>query len=204
MVVFGLGCRHLLGGLWLRLCCWLGRGLCCGGACLVCAWPPLWWGVLCRRVRASGRGVVAGWIPGWFCWFAVVPAAVRPALSGVGGLWCLPGPGWCCAGVCPPPWWGVLRWFVAPLMVGRAVLVRAPPLAGACCVGARLPRWWCLVWVVVACWVGCGCGCVVGLAGVGAELVRAPPPAGACRVCAWPTLGGACCVGVFGFWVVVL
>ena len=54
------------------------------GACRVCAWPPPWWGVLCRRVRVSVRGVVAGWMPGWFCSFAVVSAAVRPALSGVG------------------------------------------------------------------------------------------------------------------------
>ena len=73
------------------------------GACRVCAWPPPWWGVRCLRVRVSVRGVVAGWMPGWFCWFAVVAAAVRPALSGCGCLCCLPGRGWCCAGACPPP-----------------------------------------------------------------------------------------------------
>ena len=33
VVVFGSGCRHLLGGLWSRLCCRLGRGWCCAGAC---------------------------------------------------------------------------------------------------------------------------------------------------------------------------
>ena len=158
------------------------------GACRVCAWPPPWWGVLRRRLGVLVGGVVAGCMPGWFCWFAVVSAAARPALLGVGYLCCFPGRGWCCAGACPRPWWGVLRWVVALLMAGRAVLVHAPPLAGVCCVGARLPRWWCLVWVVVASLVGCGCGCVVGLAGVGAVLVRAPPPppVGACRVCAWP------------------
>ena len=64
--------------------------------------PPPWWGVLCWRVWSSVRGVVAGWIPSWFCWFAVVSAAVRPTFSGVGCLWCLPGRGRCCAGACQP------------------------------------------------------------------------------------------------------
>ena len=168
------------------------------GACRVCAWPPPWWGVLCRRVRVSVRGVVAGWMPGWLCWFAVVSAAVRPALSGVGCLWCWSGRGWCSAGACSPPCWGVPCLCVAPPLVGRAVLVRGPPFTGACCVGGRLLRWWCLVWVVVICRVGCGCGCLVGLAGVGAVLVRAPPPpVGASRVCARPPpLWGVRCLRV--------
>ena len=182
------------------------------GACRVCAWPPLWWGVLFRRVQVSVGGVGAGLMLSLFCWLAAVSAAVWPALSGVGCLWCLPGGRWCCVGACPlpplvgaccvcawpppwsgvlcwcvpPPWSGVLRSFVAPLMVGHAVLVPGSPLGGACCVGACPPRWWCLACVVVVCWLGCGCGCVVCLAGVGAVLVRAPPPFGACRVCAWP------------------
>ena len=88
------------------------------GACRVCAWSPPWWGVLCRRVWVSVRGVVAGSLLGLFCWFAVVFAIVRPALSGIGGLWCLPGPGWC------------------------SVLVRAPPPVGACRVCAWSPPWW--------------------------------------------------------------
>ena len=206
---------------WVVVICWVGCGCGCVvglagvgvvlvrapspvGACPVCACPPPWWGVLCRRVWVLVRGVVAGWMLGLFCWFAVVSAAVRPALSAVGCLWCLPGRGWCCAGACPPPlWWGVLRWFVAPLMMGRAVLVRGPPLAGACCVGARLPRWWCLVWVVVFCSVGFGCGCVVGLARVGAVLVRAPPPCwGVPCLCVAPPLEGHAvwaCSG-FGSW----
>ena len=72
-------------------------------------------------------------------------------------------------------------------MVGRAVLVRGSPLGGACCVAACPPRWWCLAWVVIPCWVGCRCDCVVCLAGVDAVLVRAPPLlVGACRVCACP------------------
>ena len=29
---------------------------------------------------------------------------------------------WCGGGVWLPPWWGVLRWCVAPRMVGRAAL----------------------------------------------------------------------------------
>ena len=255
--------------LWIVVICWVGSGCGCVvglagvgvvlvrapspvGACRVCACPPPWWGVLCRRVLVLVRCVVAGWMPGWFCWFAVVSAAVRPALSGGGCLWCLPGRGCCCAGaripswlgvlcwcvlppmvgravlVCgpphggaccvglwspswwgvlcwcvppswwgvlyrcvppPPPWSGVLRWFAAPLVVGRAALVRGAPLGGECRVGACPPRWWCVVWVyrhLSVCWVGSGCGCVVGLAGVGVVLVRAPSPVGACRVCAWP------------------
>ena len=83
--------------------------------------------------------------------------------------------GACCVGVCSPPWWGLLRGFVAPLMVGRAVLVLGPPIGGACCVGACPLPWWCLAWVVVVCWGGSSCGCVVCLAGVGAVLVRPPP-----------------------------
>ena len=57
------------------------------------------------------------------------PVLVRAPLHG----------GACCVYVCPPPWWGVLRWFVAPLMVGRAVRVRGPPLSGACYVGVCPP-----------------------------------------------------------------
>ena len=228
-VVFGLGCRRLLVGLRLRLCGLLGRGWCCVGACppLPLLWravfvraPPPWWGVRCRRVWVSVRGVVAGSMLGFFCWFAVVSAAARPALSGVGCLWCLPGRGWCRAGWCPPPppvraccacaWPPPLvarAVLVCPLpMAGRAVLVCGLPCGGACCVGAWPPSWsgvlywclpdavlvrgliwWCLAWVVVLCWVGCGCGCVACLAGVGAVLARAPPPVGACHVCAWPT-----------------
>ena len=75
VVVFGLGCRRLFGGLRLRLCCLLGRGWCCDGACpppplleqLCLCMAPLWWGVLCRRVRVSVRGVVAGSMLGLFC-----------------------------------------------------------------------------------------------------------------------------------------
>ena len=50
------------------------------------------------------------------------------------GLCCLLGRGWCCAGAWSPSWWGLLRWCVAPPMVGRAVLVRASrPLWGVLC-----------------------------------------------------------------------
>ena len=167
--VCGLGCRHLLGGLWLRFSCWLGRGCCCVGACpppvgacRVCAWPPPFSGLLCRRVRVSVRGVVAGWMPGWFCWFAVVSASVRPALSVVGCLWCLPGRGWCCAGARPTSWLGVLCWCVPPPpLVGRAVLVCGPLHGGACCVGLWSPSWWgVLCWCVPPSWLGVLCRCV--------------------------------------------
>ena len=138
----------------------------------------------CLRRRTAG---VVG------CWLSVVFAWPGLVLR-----WCVPPP--------PPPWGGLLRWFVAPLMVGRAVLVRAPPLAGACCVGARLLRWWCFwfglsgplggLWLRLCCWLGRDWCC--------AGACPPPPPVGACRVCAWPTLGGACSVAVFRFWFVVL
>ena len=49
-------------------------------------------------------------------------------------LCCLLGRGWCCAGAWPPSKWGLLRWCVAPPMVGPAVVVRAPrPLWGVLC-----------------------------------------------------------------------
>ena len=95
--------------------------------------PPPWWGVLCWRVRVSVRGAVAGWMPGLFRWFAVVSPAVRPALSGVGCLWCLPGRGWCCVGACPPPpCWGVPCLCVPPPLVGRAVSA-CPGFGSWCC-----------------------------------------------------------------------
>ena len=217
VVMVWLGCRCLLGGLQLRLCCLLGRGRCCAGAwpppvgaCRVCALPPPWWGVLCWRVWVSVRGVVAGSMLGLFCWFAVVSAAVWPALSSVGCLWCLPGRGWCCAGARPPPCWGMLCLCVSPPKVGRAVLVCAPPMVGravlvcgpphgvACCVGAWPPSWW-----GVQCWclpaallvVGSGRRRLLGglrlrfccLLGRGWCCAGAwPPPVGACRDCAWP------------------
>ena len=94
VVICSVGCGHrCVVGL-------AGVGVCplpCWGVQCLCVAPP-WWGVLCRRFRVSVRGVVAGWMPGWFCWFAVVCAAVRPALSGVGCLWCWPGRG--CVVVC--------------------------------------------------------------------------------------------------------
>ena len=129
MVVFGLGCPRLVGGLWLWLCCSLGPGWSCAGACPpppvgachVCAYPPPWWGLLCRRVRVSVRGVVAAWMLGLFCWFAVISVAVRPALSGVCCLWCLRGRGRCCVGACSPLCWGVPCLCVAPHLLGPAV-----------------------------------------------------------------------------------
>ena len=194
--------------------------------------PPPWWGVQCQRVRVSVRGVVAGSMPGLFCWFAVVSAAVRPALSGVGCLWCLSGRGWCCAPACPPPpllgravfvrapphcgagfvgvcpphgraccvgvwpssWWGVLCWCVAPLVVGRAVLVPACRRGGA---------WFGLVVF------GLGCRRLLGglrlrffcLIGRGWCCAGAcpPPPVEACRVCAWPPLVGHAVSACFSF-----
>ena len=64
------------------------------------------------------------------------------------GLCCLLGRGWCCAGAWPPSWWGLLRYCVAPAMVGRAVLVRAlRPLWGVLCRCVAPPK----AGVVLAC-----------------------------------------------------
>ena len=40
-----------------------------------------------------------------------------------------------CGGVWPPVWWGVLLWCLAPLSMGRVVVVCGPPHGGACFVG---------------------------------------------------------------------
>ena len=239
-------------GLLLGLCCLLGRGWCCAGA-----WPPSWrglpswcvappmvgravlvrapcplWGVLCRCVVMVGRAVLA-----------CGPPLGRP----------------CCCARWPSSWLGVLCRCVAPLMVERAVLVPVHRRCCAWCGGAWLglsscvppggPRWvrvdgarggvsvgavrglFCLSCVVFAAFrsacsgrcgrrVGCGCGCVDRLAGVGSVLVRGPPHGWACcfgacppqwwgvlcwcvappmvgraaLICGLP-LGGACCVG---------
>ena len=78
------------------------------------------------------------------------------------GLCCLLGRGWCCAGAWPPSWWGLLRWCVAPPMVGRAVLMRAPrPLWGVLCRCVAPPK-------------------------VGAELACGPPHGRPCCFAAWP------------------
>ena len=81
-----------------------------------------------------------------------------------------------------PRW--VLCWCAAPLMVGRTVLVRAPPHGGTCCVDVwPPPRWGVLRWF--------GGPLLVGRA----VLVRAPIMVGrAVWVCAPPPRGGACCV----------
>ena len=197
------------------------------GACRVCSWPPPWWGVLCRRIRVLVRGVVAGSMLGFFWWFPFVSDSVGwhcpvlvvcgVCLAGVGAIlvrapppvgaccvcaWPLPCWGVLCWCV-PPPSWGVLRWFGPPSLVGPTVMVRGPHHGGACCVGACPTQWWCLAWVVVVCWVGCGSGCVVSTAGVGAVLVRGPPLLGrAVCVRAPPPLMGrvvSVCLG-FGSW----
>ena len=138
------------------LWCLRGRGWCCVGACRACVWPPPWWGVLCWRVRVSVRGVVAGWMLGLFCWFAVVSAAVRPALTGVRCLWCVRGRGWCCVGACLPPCWGVPCLCVAPQLVGRAVSACSSCGSWSCGrLDARLV-------LLVCC---CVCRCTAGVVG---------------------------------------
>ena len=123
VVVVGLGCRCLLGGLLLRLCCLLGQGWCCAGAwptpvgtCRVGACPPFLVerAVLVPPCRGGGKS------------FGLVVCGVRCRRL-FGGLQlrlcCLLGRGWCCAGACPPPCWGLLS------------LCVPPPPGGACHVG---------------------------------------------------------------------
>ena len=137
----------------------------------------------------------------------LVRCCLLRSTAGIVGCWLsvvLAWPGLNSAGACSPPCWGVPCLCVPPPLVGRAVLLRGPPFAGACCVGGRLLRWWCLVWVVVICRVDCGCSCLVGLAGVGAVMVRAPPPPcwGVSCLCVAPPLVGSAvsaCSG-FGSW----
>ena len=130
------------------------------------------------------------------------------------------------------PGW-VLCWYAAPLMVGRAVLVHALPHCWAavlmcapvmveravlmCCP----PPWWdVLCWCLLAAVVvrgvvvfglrcrrllGCGCGCVLCLTGFMLCWCLPPPPLlGRAVFVRAPPVCGACCVGVFGFWFVVL
>ena len=111
----------------------------------------------------------------------------------------LPPVGACCVGVWPPALTGVLCWCVAPLimgrallvrgplMVGRAVLVRGPPHGEGCCRVAWAPSWWGVPW-----W--CLAPHMVGRA----VLVRGPPPGGACLLVLLPVfvVGGLVAVAV--------
>ena len=119
-------------------------------------------------------------------------------------------------------------------MVGRAVLVCAPPHGGACCVGLCSHSWWgVLCWCMAPLSVGravsvparrggglCFGGVLLGLSSsVGWVVVAVVLLAWRGLVLCWcvplpllgravfvcdPALGRACCVGVFGFPFVVL
>ena len=96
------------------------------------------------------------------------------------GAWFPPCRGVMCRCVIPP-WWGVLCWRAAHLMVGRAALLWGPPYGGACCVGVSPASWWgvrcwCLpaavvVRGVVVLGLGCRCLCCLPTSVVGFELV---------------------------------
>ena len=159
VVVFGLGSRHLLGGLWLRFCCWLGRGWCCAGACP----PPLLgsavsacsgFGSSCCSgldarlvflVRCCLRRCTTGIVR---CWLSVVFA-----WPGLVLCWCVPPPpgGACCVGLWPPSWCRVLCWCLPPLLLGRAVLVPACR-GGSVWFGLSSPVRWVAVAVVLLAW----------------------------------------------------
>ena len=245
LVLFGLGCRRLLGGLRLRLCGLLGRGWCCAsacpppppvGACRVVPCPPLvgravsaclsfdsWF---CSRrnarlallvrccLRRRTAGVARCWLSVVFPWPGLVLCWCMPPSPPFRGAVFVRGPpngGACCVGVCtphggacgvglwPPSWWGVLCPCVAPLLVGRAVLVPARRGSGA---------WFGLMLF------GLGCRrlfgglrlrmcCLLGRlwcrAGACPPLCRGVP-----CLCVPPPPGRACGVGVFGVRFVVL
>ena len=169
----------------------VGAVLACGPLhdrpCWVAAWPPSWWGVLCRCLAPLmvGRAVLV------------------PVRRG-GYAWC--GGAWLGLSSCVPP--GGRRW------------VRVRGACGGVLAGAMCGLFW-LFGVVFAAIrsacsggcgrrLGCGCGCVDRLAGVGTVLVRGPPNGlaycvGACPppwcgvLCRWVPYprGGACCVGLW-------
>ena len=119
------------------------------------------------------------------------------------GLCCLLDRGWCCAGAWPPSWWGLLRWCVAPPMVGRAVLVRTcRPLWGVLCRCVAPPK---VGRVVLACGPPHGCPCCFAapLMEGRAVPVRGPPHGGACCVGACPPRW-LCVVWWCLAWVVVV
>ena len=176
-----------------------------GGACSAGAWPPSWWGTLCwclsaavvvrgvvvlglgcRRVCRLGAGVGLGFVV-LVVVFELVPCAACFVCSVLSPppycrrVWMGVVSGWIAVVVVLITWPGrVLCWCAAPLMVGRTVLVRAPPHGGVCCVGVWPPPWWgVLRWFVVPILVG------------RAVLVRAPLMVGrAVSVCAPPPWWG--------------
>ena len=84
---------------------------------------------------------------------------------------------WCRCGVWPLSWWGMRRWCVVPLVVGRVAPVCGPPHGGA----------WCF---------GVGVLCCVALHCVSLWCV-APLRVGRTAVVCGPHHGRACCGGVW-------
>ena len=176
-----------------------------GGACCVGLWPPSWWGALCWCVPPLllGCAVLVPPCRDGGVWFGlsspvgwVVVVVVLLAWPGLVLCWCVP----------PPP------------LLGRAVFVRAPPLGGAYCVGVFGFGSWCcsrlnarLVLLVRCCLrrrtagvVGCLLPVVFAWPGSVLCWCVPPPLLGRAVLVRAPPIGGACCVGVFGFWFVVL
>ena len=100
-----------------------------------------------------------------------------------------------CGGVWPPSWWGVLWWCVAPLMMGRGVVLRGPPHGGACCGGVWPPSWWGVMWwCVVLCMVQRGVVARGPLRVMRGVLVCGTPHGSACCVGVWPPSWWGCAV----------
>ena len=215
-------------------------------ASLVWCWPACVWsvygGVVAAAVALLVHGCVSRLMVGLFgvaSWallqalarsdvvrVVVLLVSVLVGRAQVGlrlGLCCLLGQVWCCAGAWPPSWWGLLRWCLAPPMVGRVVLVRAPcPLWGVlcrcvappkvgravlacgrphgppCCFAAWPPSWW---GVLCRCraplWLGVLCWCLSAVVVVGGVVVLG---LGCCRVC---RLAAGVGLGLLGLMVVL-
>ena len=203
------------------LCVVVVRGPPHGGACCVGFWPHACWGVSwwCVAPLVVGLCCVVFCCVVWWC---VAPLMVRRAALGCGVLCfstlyvvvvCGPPHGGACrGGVWPPLWWGcvalcfvvwcggvwppscrgVLRWCVAPLMVGRGAF----GCGVLCCLALRCVWWWCVAPLIVGraalmCGPPFGGACCVGVRCIvlcGVVL---------CVVVCGPPYGGARCVG---FW----
>ena len=164
------------------------RGLCCVALCVV---------VVCGPCMVGRPALVYGPPLGWAC-------CVGPAVCCF--VWCCV----VCGGVWPPICRGVLRWCVAPLMVGLCcvamfgvalrcgvlcvVLVCGPSRGGACCVGVWPPAWWgCAALCFVVSRRGAVC-CVVSCCV--ASWCVAPLVVGHTAPVCGPPHGRAWCVGL--------
>ena len=104
--------------------------------------PSLIW----PAMRSSCMGVWLSCCRQRYVWPFLLPwRRVRRMMAGFSCCqvcWAIGGRLPLCGGVWPPSWWGLLWWCVAPLIVGRGVVLCGPPHGGACCGRVWSPSWW--------------------------------------------------------------